>query len=149
VKEPAVLDTTGLIVLERVGRLDLLPAVYEPAFVPPAVMLEFGNAPSWIILENLRDQALARALNLSLGLGEAEALALASERKVRLITDDLKARKAAKKLGVHVTGTIGTLLRAKTCGVLAAIKPVIIELEGAGFFLSDALKTEALRLAHE
>lgn len=49
-------------------------------------------------------------LEKELGKGEASALALASEMEnVLLLLDDLKARKAAKKLGIKFTGTSGII----------------------------------------
>lgn len=37
VKIAAVIDSACLIGLERIGRLDLLPALIDPVMVPPAV----------------------------------------------------------------------------------------------------------------
>ncbi len=37
VKVAAVIDSACLIGLERIGRLDILPALLEPVFAPPAV----------------------------------------------------------------------------------------------------------------
>ncbi len=44
--------------------------------------------------------------DLNLGSGESEVIAYAYENKVRVIIDDLEARKVAEKLGLRVTGTI-------------------------------------------
>ena len=43
-KEPAVANSTCLIGLERIGRLDLLQELFEPVFIPPKVQEEFGVA---------------------------------------------------------------------------------------------------------
>jgi len=48
VKIPAVLDCACLIGLERIGRLDLLPALLDPVIAPPAVVPEFGSRPAWL-----------------------------------------------------------------------------------------------------
>ncbi|HLL73696.1 MAG TPA: DUF3368 domain-containing protein [Pyrinomonadaceae bacterium] len=81
--------------------------------------------------------------------GEAEAIALASEQGHTIVLDDSQARAAARNLGLKVVGTIGILLKAKRGGVIPAIRPVIEALELNGFYLSDALREEALRLAGE
>ena len=43
-----VLDSTCLIALERIGRLDLLPSLFDSLFAPPAVVHEFGTRPEWL-----------------------------------------------------------------------------------------------------
>jgi hypothetical protein len=46
VKIAAVVDSACLIGLERIGRLDLLPALRDPIFAPPAVNLVFVSQPA-------------------------------------------------------------------------------------------------------
>ena len=41
-REPAVTDSTCLIGLDRVGRLDLLPKLFDPIAAPPEVEREWG-----------------------------------------------------------------------------------------------------------
>jgi len=130
VKEPVVVDSTCLIGLDRIRRLDILTALFDPITVPPEV-------------------ALVSALKLLLDDGEAEAVALANVRGDRIILDDRQARSVAAKLGLRVIGTVGVLLRAKRSGIISAIKPMLDDLELNGFHLSSELKKEALRLAGE
>ncbi len=42
-KEAVVSDSTFLIGLERVGRLDILPALFDSVMIPPEVMREFDG----------------------------------------------------------------------------------------------------------
>lgn len=51
-------------------------------------------------------QLAVEALCISLDKGEAEAIVLASEKKGLLIIDDGDGRKAARQLGLKITGTI-------------------------------------------
>ncbi len=148
-KEPVVADSTCLIGLERVGQLDILPALFEPVMIPPEVAREFGGSFSWLQIKDLVSGSLVAALRLAVDAGEAEAIALASEKGCRLISDDKQARAAAKSLGLAVIGTIGVLVRAKQSGVLTTLKPVLDELEINNFYLSEELRREALRLANE
>ena len=148
-KEPVVADSTCLIGLERVGQLDILPALFEPVMIPPEVAREFGGSFSWLQIKGLVSGSLVAALRLAVDAGEAEAIALASEKGCRLISDDKQARAAAKSLGLAVIGTIGVLVRAKQSGVLTTLKPVLDELEINNFYLSEELRREALRLANE
>ena len=149
VKEPAILDSACLIGLERIGRLDLLPALIEPICAPPAVETEFGSRPAWMTIETPLDKGMIAALRLIVDPGEAEAITLAYEKGWRLIVDDRKAREAAQRLGVRITGTVGLLLRAKQTSVITAIRPLLDALDAHSFRVAPALRAEALRLAGE
>lgn len=149
VKEPAVLDSACLIGLERISRLDLLPALLHPLLAPPAVHLEFGDCPPWLNLEKTTDQGMVAALRINVDPGEAEAIALAYEKNLRIILDDRKAREIALRLGLKVTGTVGLLVKAKQAGVIAAIRPLLDALNANSFRIATALRDEALRLAGE
>lgn len=149
VKESAVLDSTCLIGLERIDRLDLLPALLSPLMVPPAVHLEFGTCPPWLTVTKPLDQGMVAALKINVDPGEAEAIALAYEKGMRVILDDRKAREVAHRLGLKVTGTVGLLVKAKQAGIIPAILPLLDALDSKGFRITTALRVEALRLAGE
>ena len=132
-KETVVSDSTCLIGLERVGELEILPALFDSVLVPPEVMREFDRNFEWLKVENLTGNLLAAALQMVVDAGEAEAIALASEKNCLLISDDKQARAAAKRLGVNTIGTIGVLIRAKQSGIISAIKPILDNLESTDF----------------
>jgi predicted nucleic acid-binding protein len=149
VKESVVIDSTCLIGLERIGQLELLPALFEPILIPPEVQREFGMSLSWLTVETPADQALVTALKMLADDGEAEAIALAHERGLRIILDDRRARSVGKRLGVTIIGTVGVLVRAKRSGLIPSLKTLLHELEACEFYIGEALKTEALRLVNE
>jgi len=149
VRIPAILDCSCLIGLERVGLLDMLPRLLDPIFAPPAVVGEFGSLPGWLTEQAPLDLGMVAALNLMVDPGEAEAIALAYEMKHRLILDDLKAREAAQRLGIAMTGTVGLLLKAKQAGIIPALRPVLDSLDSNRFRISSSLRAEALLLAGE
>jgi len=149
VKMPAVLDCACLIGLERIGRLDLLPALLEPIAAPPAVVQEFGSRPAWITEVTPSDRGMIAALRLIVDIGESEAITLAYEKGVRLIIDDSKGRLVAQRLGLAVTGTVGLIVKAKAQGLVAAVTPLLDALEARQFRISSTLRVEALRLAGE
>lgn len=148
-KEAAVVDSTCLIGLERVGRLDVLPALFDPILIPPEVAREFGTSLPWLSVEVPADLTLLSALKMLVDDGEAEAIALASQRGCRIVLDDRQARLVGSHLGLKVIGTVGVLVKAKSCGVIPTLKPALDELETNGFYLGRALKEEALRLVGE
>ena len=148
-KESVVTDSTCLIGLERVGHLDLLPALFEPILVPPKVQHEFGTLLPWLTVETPTDHALVAALNMLVDDGEAEAIALAHEQRWRIILDDRRARSVARGLGITIIGTVGVLVRAKRLGMITSLKALLDDLEAHEFYISEALKAEALRLVEE
>jgi uncharacterized protein len=149
VKAAVVSDSTCLIGLERVGELEILPALFDSVIIPPEVEREFDRSFEWLKVENLTSNLLAAALQMVVDAGEAEAIALASEKNCLLISDDKQARAAAKRLGVNVIGTVGVLIRAKQNGIISEIKTILDNLESNDFFISRALREEALKIAGE
>ncbi len=110
--EKAIIDTSVLIALERINILDVLCRIYSHIILPEAVLSEFGT-PSidCYSSEKVKSPMVGLlVLDLNLGRGEAESIALASEIGLRLVLDDLKARKVAENLGLKITGTIGNSL---------------------------------------
>jgi predicted nucleic acid-binding protein len=148
-REIVITDSGCLISLERINRLDILPALFSQVLLPPAVQAEFGVVLPWLKVVPPQDRGMVAALKMLVDEGEAEAIALAYELQYRLIIDDLQGRKVARDLGLQMTGTIGTLVMAKQQGIIPALKPVIEALEGVSFYLSEALKAEALNLVGE
>ncbi len=106
---PVIVNSTPLVALWVLGRLDLLRELYDEVLIPQAVYEEFvateravrqaalENAP-WIRPVLLANPRCARVY-IGLDLGEAEVLALAEERAARLvIIDELKGRRYAQRL---------------------------------------------------
>lgn len=143
-KEAVVTDSTCLIALERIGQLDLLPALFEPIFAPREVALEFGISLAWLKVLDLADPDRALFLSVSVDAGEAEAIALAKELGLKVILDDLRARRLAQRLGIEVLGTLGILVRAKKIGILSRLRPSLDLLEACGFHMTRELKDLAL-----
>jgi predicted nucleic acid-binding protein len=152
-------NTTLLLHLDRIGRLELLKTFYGQILVTPAVVaeLEAGGAPAlnlrqldWVAIREVR---IPEALKLvpDLGAGEASTIALALELPVPslVLMDDRLGRRIAALHGLKVTGTAGFLIRAKQRGLIPAIKPVLDELIGAGFYLRPRHMDDLCRLAGE
>ncbi len=148
-KEPVVSNSTCLIALERIGQLNLLPALFEPIWVPPKVQEEFAVPLDWLMVEAPSNTALVAVLKALVDEGEAEAIALAREKGALLILDDRKARQWARRLGVRLVGTAGILVKAKRQGIVKAVKPLLEAMQQKGFHLSPDLIAEILRLTGE
>ena len=63
--------------------------------------------------------------------------------------DDYKARKMADNLGLHYTGTIGIIVKAKLKGIIPSIKPLLEKIKHTNFRLSVDLELLALKEANE
>ncbi|MEB2777723.1 DUF3368 domain-containing protein [Algoriphagus sp. D3-2-R+10] len=140
-------DTSSLIVLTKIGQLDLLRQLYSQIITPPEIVYEFGNPlPDWIQVIKVKNLDLKKSLELQLDLGEASAIALAHEiPDSTLILDDLKGRKIAKLLKLKFTGTLGILAKAKSEGLIPALKPVLEKLLETNFRVSNQLIVELLK----
>ena len=156
-----VVNTTPIIALSLIGKLDLMRSIYGQVVVPLAVEAEvlaggrdgIGRTElreaSWLRVTSLQDPRRADLL-ADLDQGEAEVLALAQELNADLvIIDERLARLHAKRLGLTLTGTLGILLRAKRLGHVKAVAPLIDRLRQGGIRLSEMIVSEVLALADE
>ncbi|MCA6214183.1 DUF3368 domain-containing protein [Thermococcus bergensis] len=159
---PVVSDSTPLIHLAKIGRLELLREFFGEIIIPEAVyrecVLEGGESEDaraiknagWIKVEKISDERLKRTLMLELDEGESETIVLALEKNAELILiDDYDGREVARVLGLRVVGTIGILLRAKFQGRIESLKEELEKLKATGFWLSEELYEKVLREAGE
>lgn len=155
-----VSNTSPLLYLHQLGRIDLLPALYSHVLVPASVVEELAagraaghDVPSvaglpWARVVSSPTLALL-ALATDLGRGEAEAIAIAHERNALLILDDGLARRHAKLVGVTLTGTLGVLVKAKGTGHISTVAPLVSRLTELGFRVSEQTRDAILKLANE
>jgi len=146
-----ICNTSPLIVLERIASLSLLEAMYGRVVITPEIEKEFGQPlPDYLAVRAVKDNGCSRILQTILDAGEASAIALALETEDSLlILDDLKARQIAQKSGIRLTGTLGVLLGAKSRKIIPSVAPLIERLKSQGFWISEELQSEVLRLAGE
>ena len=158
-----VSDSSPLIALSDLDKLDLLQKLYGHIVIPEAVWAETVIAgrekpgriallqASWISHVAVKDQSLVNYFLQELDLGESEAIALAVELDAEfLLIDERLGREVAVRFGITPTGIIGILLAAKAEGLVDAIKPDLDRLRSElNFWLSDSLYLHALRLAGE
>ena len=156
-----VTNTTPLISLALIGKLELLRTLYGEVVVPRAVYTEVlagglshpgreaVRLADWLRVQELKDTSRA-ALVADLDRGEAEVIALAQEIGADLvIIDERMARQYAKRLGLILTGTLGVLLKAKHSGLIPSVGPLVAQLKQGGIHISESLLTTALTLAEE
>ncbi len=131
-----IADSSPLISLATIDKLELLEDYFDEVYVPYAVYKEVSayDKPFSEKLKkylenkvlNVENQYMVSVLNERIDLGEAEAITLAFEKKADfIILDDLKARKTAIRNGLNVIGTLGLLLEAKKEGRITNLRELI------------------------
>lgn len=149
--EIIVSDTSCLILLDKLGRLDLLRNLYGNITITQVIANEFGKSiPEFIKIENPIDKNYQKILESFLDAGESSALALALEKKnCLLILDDIKGRREARQLKIHYTGTLGVLVIAKEKGLIKSFTNILEDIKKTNFRISEDLIKEAKRKCGE
>ena len=122
-----VSDTTPLISLLKIERIDLLEKLFGRVLIPQAVFDElvvdgrFKNEAEviqnkkFIQIKNVNNQESVSILKRATGLdqGESEAIVLSDEVKADLLLmDEAKGRAVSSDMGLSIMGTIGILMAA-------------------------------------
>ncbi len=146
-----VSDTSPIVNLAAVGRLDLLQQLYNQVVVPQAVHDEINKgiqqpalaeilSCAWLQTQTAANRAVVASLELELDRGEAEAIALAVELKAALVLmDERKGRRVALRLGLTPIGLLGILIEAKQRRLI----------QEAGFWIGRELYNYVLEAAGE
>ena len=157
--DKVIVNSTPVIGLANIGKLDVLRQMYGTITIPQAVFDEI-KSPSvqrqvnanrdWIRVEQINDASQKQMYRAKLHAGEVEVMILAQEKKADLvILDDNAAKKTAKFLGLRVIGTLGFLVLAKREGYIEEVIPVLDALEKDGFFIRDSVRQMVTEQAGE
>lgn len=131
-----VSDSTTLIVLNNLGRLNLLK-VFNQVYIPQKVYEEVNFKkdfilPDFIKVKRIETNELYFYLTKLLDEGESEAITLAKELNLPLIIDEKKGKKIAKNLNIKIIGLLGILYLNYQKGFITQ--------EEIKSFLDDAIK---------
>ena len=120
-----VSDTTPLISLLKINRLELLERLFGDVMIPTAVFDELTvdkrfrteadqiRQKSFIVVKPVNNQESASVLKRATGLdqGESEAIVLTDELEADLLLmDEAKGRSVSAQMGLKIMGTIGILM---------------------------------------
>ncbi len=157
----AICNTSPLLYLYRIGKISLLPRLFQSVWTAPAVTEELHagrkrgyDVPlaenyAWLKIvppQQVPSEWLAR----DLGKGELETMALALEHREKIvILDDALARRIAQAARLQVWGTLRVLLAAKEQGMLTSIAPLLNDLKNSGMWISEDIHYRILKLAGE
>lgn len=161
-KSVVVCDTSLPLYLERVQHQHLLQELFELVYVPEAVLLELDAGRllrpdtitprkiDWMTRVTVTEEGLHDLPSNKLGQGEREVIAYAHAHDCCIAgLDDWQARLLAEKIGVTVIGIVGIVIQAKYSGSITSVQDILKRMQQQGFFLSDVVYREALRLAGE
>jgi predicted nucleic acid-binding protein len=151
-----VSDATALIVLAKLGRLELLRHIFSGVIMPQTVHDEIcakadHDTTLWqdAFFSILPDPAdsLQKHLEIILGSGESAALALAFSRGLPVLVDERKGRTLSRSIGIPVIGLAGVLLALVRKGSIDAATMVSIleDARAIGFRVSHRLLEELVR----
>ena len=159
-----VANSSVLIALGSLGRLDLLERRFPEGIVVPAAVwhevVETGAgragaaavaSAKWITVEAVRNESRVREFFRDLDLGESEALALAMEKSAAIVLlDEKDARQMATQLGLAPLGTVGVLIWARRSGFIGSLREQLDALRRQGKFrISQTLYAVALHAVGE
>ena len=130
-----VSDSSTLIVLLDLERMDLLSNLFAEVMIPPAVYREitfraFVDLPKFVVRKAPTDTARVALLRRLLDPGESEAIALAIEENRQLVIDERKGRRIAQEQGLEIVGLLGI--------VYLNVRHGFLEADQARSFLEDA-----------
>jgi len=152
-----IADSSALIALAVVDKLNILESLFGEVYVPRAVYDEVslqskGESEKLALYCNDKviDITSKVNLNITLGSGESEAIMLYKEKNADfLLCDDKKAKKFAQNFGVNVIGSLGILLKAKEKKLIVEIHPLIEKLRVSKIFIDDKTFALVLKMAGE
>ena len=150
-----VSNTSPIINLSKISRLDLIEKLYQKIIIPGTVYKELivkdHDKENILAIKSLidnniidvhevRSYALVSALEKDLDPGESEAIALAVEINAELvILDERDARETAEIYNLKKTGFIGILMRAKKEGFIDSVKKYLDQAIEKGFWINELL----------
>lgn len=138
-------DTSCLIALTKIDKIDVLKGLYHEIRITKEVYQEFGGLlPDWILVTEAKDKQKQKELEKSLDPGEASSIALALEEPSTLIIDEIKGRKIAQSLHIDIIGTLGIIVLADKKGLISDVIGTILQLVNKGFRLSDKLVSKII-----
>jgi predicted nucleic acid-binding protein len=155
-----VSDTSPLLNLALIDRLDLLEAQFSSITVPTHVWTELTDGDAgvdalnvlhdkgFLSIVEVEESELFTEIGHKLDRGETAAICHAIEQDADLVLiDESDGRRIARRHDLTVTGVIGILLRGANSGDVA-LQTELDALRNAGFWISDRLYSKVLREAN-
>ncbi len=155
-EKEAVANTSSLLFLAKLKRLDLVKSIFFHILIPKQVLEEIfsKNKPENIVIKNelrefLKEIEVKQLKDFTLDKGEKAAISLCLEKNIKtFISDDKKARKIARSLEIETLGLVGIILHNLEISKITkkeALK-LIEELIKNGYYMSSSLYTKVIQV---
>jgi len=161
-KNIIVVNTSPIIYLSSINKINILKELFDEIFIPEAVKQEVLaggknqvgfreiRSKKWIKTKKIKNELAKKYLLTDIDDGEAEVIILAEELSAHtIVMDDRLGRKIARFRGFNVIGTLRLLVIAKEKGILTKVKPLMDKLKEAGFWISDDVYKTVLAQSKE
>lgn len=165
----AIVDTSAISHLARIGELDQLFDQFSSVLIPDAVYRELcrarvgGLGPAFAAIESGRIDVRATtsepSLDDSLDPGEAAVLAFAIairrggagrlQGPGYVVIDEQRGRRVARAFNLSLTGTLGILAEARDRGRIPSLRAACESLRLNGFFIHPKLEAQLLAAVGE
>jgi len=150
-------NTTPIIALSSIQRLDLLPELFGHIHLVNEVVdeCEVGGVITVPALRQLNWLTIVEStpithpsVLLELDKGEKHTLDMAVKHQADWVLIDEKiGRNMAEYLGLSVTGTLGVLLKAKQQGLIPSFLECVTTMQGHGiYYHPDLIKKLLIRI---
>ena len=154
-----VSNTTPIISLSSVGKIEILRDVFQEVIIPQAVYEEIKAKKGYgyhsvdsnfIKVQHIKAKEHELLLSNSLDLGEAETIILAKEVAAdNVIIDENLGYEVAKDYNLNAVRTLSILLKAKEENLISEVKPLIEEMISKGRWYSKRVYYSFLKKAGE
>jgi len=153
-----ILNASPLIVMGKIGQLDIFASLAQEVIVPQAVAEEIKAGPesdaARLAIESGKFQIIPSLEPTSelaawdLGAGETSVIAFAlNNPEWTAILDDAAARKCARSFGVSIKGSLAVVVLAKKRGLIPSAKQLVRAMQDVGLRLDDKLIRQVLKEA--
>lgn len=150
-----VVNASPLILLAKIGRVDLLLSLTAELVIPRAVVEEIEAGPAEDPARRLITTSQFKIIETpnptpseisawDLGAGETAVIACChTDKKWTAILDDGMARRCAASFSIPVKGTLSVIILAKQRGLIESAADNIRALKSAGFRIDESIVREA------
>jgi predicted nucleic acid-binding protein len=156
-----IVNASPLILLTKIGRIDLLDAEDVDVVVPMPVLQQVANlGPADPAVRAIHDAGWSVVMPSSpvpeslsrwkLDPGEESVLTVALQSPgCEVVIDDRAGRRCAEAHGIPLLGTVGLVILAKRLGRITEARPIIEDLRRVGLYVKDNVIADALKQAGE
>jgi len=142
-------NTTPFIALARINQTSLLEKIFGKIYAAESALLECEEGGKIIVpdlgklswIEVVPDEGtLSLPVQFELDRGEKQTVALALKHNADVvIIDERMGRRIAEYFGLHVTGTLGILAKAKANGLIPSFYNAAHSMRKQGIFFNRNL----------